>query len=504
MPKNIDITADRNQLQMIPVPGNSGILEHKTVADLIITQLLAKGFGIGVEEYRISVNKEIVQGVLHLNHPTADIADGMMLTWINSYDKTTGFRCEMGGYNMASGTDLFIETESKAFRRNSTDLLNHTIEYLDERIDEGLNNYKDFIIIRDKLKRSIISGDDYEKMMGTFFFKDAITSSQLIIIKNADKIMLTSTVWNMWLAVAETFKSSHPKAWFKQQTSVSKLLIDQYVQVAPLSDPAQTNIISQIESSISTLNDHDGLKSEPEIIETVELNEKPEILSLTDYKHAVKENVNIQAESLVEAAEPEEVSVPEPVDETPIFSLENYEPSEFPLPPEDLPMSTNPAKDEYSGTKQDGAEGQQEEVEDTKAIQEPEVVVEPAPLSVTSTVEEHLLSANPTLENRQESSITSGADEKESDEKRPSQNGTDGIPAEQNSEELLGTPIVEAIPLEDQVALSEVQPVSEAEKEVSKEPVVDEPLVIEGTLQPNGEFDNDSNKATLESPNFEF
>ena len=180
MPKNINITTDINQLQSIPKPNNSNIIEHKDIANLVIDELVTKGFEIQSQEYRISVNLEVVQGVLHLNNKNSSVSEeqGLMFTWINGYDKATGFRVEMGASNIEeieTGAEFFIEFDNKTFRRNSIDLVNHTKQYVQERIDQGLNNFTKFIAVREKFKQSIVSQEDYESMMGKFFFKDIIT-----------------------------------------------------------------------------------------------------------------------------------------------------------------------------------------------------------------------------------------------------------------------------------------------------------------------------------------
>ena len=178
MPKNIDITNDRSQLLSIPAPSGTGILEHKDVADLVSTELSNKGLIVTKEEYRISVNQDVVQGVLHLGHPDNDLTSGLMFTWVNSYDRTTGFHCDMGSFSAVDSSEMYIEFTSKSFRRNSTDLVKHTREYIQDQINEGPNNFKDFKIIRDKFKQTTITDKQIFEFVGKLFFNDDITSSQ--------------------------------------------------------------------------------------------------------------------------------------------------------------------------------------------------------------------------------------------------------------------------------------------------------------------------------------
>jgi hypothetical protein len=489
MPKNIDITTDQSQLQYIAAPTNTGLMEHKDVSSLVIGALSNKGFGIQSEEYRISVNKEVVQGVLHLIHPNNDPESVLMFTWVNSYDKTTGFRCEMGASNVgvnALNTEFFIEFDTKVFRRNSTDLVNHTKQHVEERIDEGLNNFKKFIAVRDKLKVSAISEEEKERMMGTFFFKDAITSSQLITLKNSFKLPHIANVWSVWCEVTKTFKSCHPKAWFKQQAAVSQLLMDRYITPGATVDPAQTDIVCMIEEhpimdeNNTKLDTSDGIEFEPQLVPEEALiaeDEKPKVLSLVDYDLATKENNEIKAEALVESAEMEE-QVPEPVEESPVLSLDDYEPSDFPVAPEELPVWNKTNEDEDKNEQSSHSESERETSEDATLAEEvPANIITPIHESVqiiepqdvvqqtseeTTDLEAQLTSVSPGPENMQEEPIPSG----------PDQGGED-----QRVQEAWVDP-VDAVPLEEKE--------DTANEEYSE---------VE---------DNNSNEATLESPNFEF
>ena len=497
MPKNINITTDINQLQSIPKPNNSNIIEHKDIANLVIDELVTKGFEIQSQEYRISVNLEVVQGVLHLNNKNSSVSEeqGLMFTWINGYDKATGFRVEMGASNIEeieTGAEFFIEFDNKTFRRNSIDLVNHTKQYVQERIDQGLNNFTKFIAVREKFKQSIVSQEDYESMMGKFFFKDIITSSQLINLKNNFNLPSPCNVWNVWCEITKTFKSCHPKAWFKQQSSLSDLLMTKYITVSPPVDPAQTDLVSMIEESLTDLDIEENVKTEE-----LEKTEEPKVLSLADYDLSTKKTTNIIVEEVVE--EPEVVEELE--NETPLLKLDDYEASDFPIAPEELPVWVD-----------DVVAIVESNIEHTERVP----VIEEAPTFDNTTVDdqEELEETPPTMEETYDL-----VEEQQAEEFIEYPEITDKE-AQYESEALQEFNVLDAkedlnssikgndwdidkaeiaVSLENQVASSEIQPVSEDELIISKKPVINEPSNNSSVTQ-----NSNSNEGTLESPNFEF
>tara|TARA_R110000868_G_scaffold402872_1_gene679621 strand:- start:1377 stop:3029 length:1653 start_codon:yes stop_codon:yes gene_type:complete len=550
MPKNINITTDINQLQSIPKPNNSNIIEHKDIANLVIDELVTKGFEIQSQEYRISVNLEVVQGVLHLNNKDSSVSEerGLMLTWINGYDKATGFRVEMGASNIEeieTGAEFFIEFDNKTFRRNSIDLVNHTKQYVQERIDQGLNNFTKFIAVREKFKQSIVSQEDYESMMGTFFFKDIITSSQLINLKNNFNLPSPCNVWNVWCEITKTFKSCHPKAWFKQQSSLSDLLMIKYITVSPPVDPAQTDLVSMIEESLTDLDIEKNVETEE-----LEKTEEPKVLSLADYDLSTKKTTNIIVEDIVEDIVEEPEVVEEPENETSLLKLDDYEASDFPIAPEELPVwvddiveivesniehtervpvieededwSIMKAKEvEYpqqieEATEEDAAEmlygvdnsGGLTTLEIKPAFAS-EVNVETLVDNIESTDE-----ADENLQDALDKAAEEGSGEFIEYPEITDEEAQYELEALQesnvlNAKEDLNSSIKGndwdidkaeiAVSLENQVASSEIQPVSEDELIISKKPVINEPSNNSSVTQ-----NSNSNEATLESPNFEF
>lgn len=415
MPKNIDVLT-QSQLFTTTLPNSKGLMSHTEVAMLATNLLANKGLKIVKEEYRLSVNKEVAQGVYHLDHPDNDDYTGMMLVWVNSYDKTTGFRCEIGAYDRLNQVEYFVDFDKKIFRRNSEDLVKHTTEYVEERIDTGILNFKKFLILESRLKGSNISYTRMCELIGTMFFNDYLTSSQMIIIK---KELEGGPVWKSYECIADTLSKCHPKMWFKQQAGIVDIIRN---EIATQPEPAGTVIMSinseeEYQSALKLVNDWFDAKPGDHNYEEVE-----RIVGLVNAYEEIHHRIGAPDPKVVEAEEiPQAIAGIEPEEvDLPVDTLS----PEFPLAPHDLPVSIIP-------------------------------------------------------------------------------------------------PVKGATPLEEQVAMETVQPVTEKEVEVSKPAVVDEPkeestkLVQDGKLQPNTEFDVEESsskqdldfeaeKSSSDEPEFDF
>lgn len=461
MPKNINTVNDISHLQTIPAPVNSGSLEHKDIADMVILALAAEGYKILGEEYRISVNQDVVQGLLHLEHTSInEFNSGICFVWVNSYDRTTGFHCDMGVYGRHSQhSEIYIELEPKNFRRNSTDLVKHTNSYIQDRVKEGLNNFKEFSLIRDKFKTINLDTNEVCSMVGYLYLKDFISSSQLVNLKTLIKSNLNQypTVWNMLKILSNTFEGLHPKLWFKNQIAISNYLIDRYLietteVKSEFVDPAQTNLLTMIEEIESTNNTLDN-------IEPIVEDEQPKVLNLSDYDAVFQENKIVEHYEVLEVVEPEVSVFPvnsyDMIEEIVEQHIEN-EITEFPKVPDNIPVFTLNQNNESNIQKSDCSESGGES--DSNESQTEEVCEDTVGDIISNT--ENLLVHT----------------------------------LEENNKEV--------VPLEEQVAMSEVQPVSEEELEISSKPVVNQPIMEELSSNMNSEYD--SKEKTLESPNFEF
>jgi len=506
MPKNIDVT-DRNGLATIPAPTIIGVLQHKDVATNAVTILGTKGFIIEKEEYRMNLNKEVVQGVYHLSHANDTDNIGLILVWINSYDKTVGFRCDMGFYSKGTELENFIEFDTVMFRRNSTDLMKHTIEYMDERIQTGMQNYPKMVAFKQTLKDVHVSMGRIYELLGSLFFNEYLTSSQLIAIKN--ELKGSSTAGDLQQIISSTLNKCHPKSWFRQQTGVAALFKKEFVKTVAV-DPAQMSIVDP----------------EPPVIE---IEETPQAIA---------------------GLEPEEVG--ELVDVIP-----HDEPSVFPSAPGDLPMSKSEVYAENNPVEQQGG-GVQDEPVSEESIESTDP--NPDPLSVTSIEggpgetpvtpgEDPMLSPEIVQSLSDEREESKGSENLQSTERQDDliveepksmaeqlMETHGNVEVEEPVQVVQGTifreePVIEegpieaqrpsvypeeVVPLEQQVAGETVSPVSAEELEASAPPVVEEPkveaepvqLVKDHKLQPNMDFDLDakdnSNYSGLESPEFEF
>ena len=562
MPKQV-IVADKQQLANVALPQHGGkytVVGHKFIIDEVLQQLNIKGFTLDKEEYKMNLNGEVAQGVYHLNYGN-DPDLGLMFAWANSYDKTMRFRCAIGGYVFVCGNGMIAGDMSNYGRKHVGDAKEQVKEHIESQISNANAYFNGLIADKDLMKTIMVNEAQVAKLMGTLYFKeDVITSSQLINIKAQYKKPDYSynapvdSLWTIYNHVTLALKNAHPKTWMEQQKDLHAIMRAEYFPNAPVVDPNQTNIIAELDE-----HEQEEIKNEPTETITADPRSNEGMLSHEDIEiippAAEADPGDEEHEDGVDLV-PEDK--PAPVD--PDFTeaddghgdvIDNQAEQmlagsneEFPAAPADLPVSGGPdievaevvEKPVVAEVKQ--PESQPEEVfqlgievkaEEEEVPEEPTVdlsdlegeykpeevdgLIEVIEERVEAATSEKSLEEQLIAKTEQEIKEATGAESVKITLDEPDPEVIAEI------EEIIAEEI--AAPLEEQIASETIQPVSQEEKAVSAEPIVEQPKLTndEGKLQPNPNFESevnempealdleaedDSNPASLESPEFEF
>jgi len=443
MPKNVIIT-DAANLAAVPLPSHGSsytVVSHKFIIDKAIAELQAAGFVIDKEEYCRNLNGEVALGVYHLQYGN-DPDMGLMFTWANSYDKTMRFRCAIGGYTHISDARVIAGDMSNYGRVHTGDAKEQVEKHITSQIQSANSYFASLVNDKEAMKKITLTGTQAAELMGIAYFDDIITSSQLINIK--DEINKPSFVYstgpnNLWTIYNHfivSLKKSHPKRWMEQQKELHKVVKNLYfAPVVPVVvDPAQTNLLDEIESLESTivvqvaddeptlnLDAYMGINDEEDVTLPIVEGESAALMHV-----APKEEEEIDTDSLLHSdANCDSVQDPDAL----TLGAHTTKP-EFPTPPANIPLYADDS-DELNI--------------DSSVKFDPELVDEVLDSSFTD--------------------------------------------------------VEDILPLEEQVAGEYIEPVSEAELEISAPPVVDEPKKVEPVTAVT-EIADDSKK-TMNSP-FEF
>lgn len=236
MPSKIPFYSEQN-LRLAPLPNHGGryaVVSHGDVIDAAKYKILSAGFTIKKEEYRMTVDGQVAQGVYHLDYAN-DPDMGMMFAWSNSYNKTMRFKCAVGAYVFICMNGVVSGNMGSYSRKHSGTALQDVIAQIDHQITHAKQHYDVLLADKQMLKNVKLSARDKGKILGQLFANDEIlTLTQVGIVKreidkpthnyNAD----IDSAWTMYNHITLALKESHPSTFMKDHEKVHAYFVDAY------------------------------------------------------------------------------------------------------------------------------------------------------------------------------------------------------------------------------------------------------------------------------------
>lgn len=259
-------------LVAVPVPNyfKGAVLSHKFIMDYMEEKLTEAGHSIEEEIYRATADGGIAQCIYKLGN-------GKLVAWINSYMQGMRFKCGSGIY--LKGDACLIESAEPALTRKvDVDVrvkgeINDMIAHLDASYNRAAESLKEMNSLE-------IDSHRQGEILGVLFGTDKIlTSEQAAMIAKTIKSGVDMKLSVFYKEVATALKKSHPRSWmdnhrvayaeFGEAASI-QTIVDEAEKIeeeitAPYVDPAQTNMIDQIEEMEQTIAEAQG--PQPDIAE---------------------------------------------------------------------------------------------------------------------------------------------------------------------------------------------------------------------------------------------
>jgi hypothetical protein len=239
MPSKIPFYSEQN-LRLAALPNHGGryaVVSHGDVIDSAKHRILGAGFTIKKEEYRMTVDGQVAQGIYHLDY-TNDPDMGMMFAWSNSYNKTMRFKCAVGAYVFICGNGVVSGDMGSYSRKHSGTALQDVIAEIDHQIAHAKEHYD--VLLHDKhmLKNVTLTPRLKGKILGELFAYDEIlTLTQVGIVKremdkpthsyNSD----VNSAWTMYNHITFALKESHPSSFMKDHQRVHGYFVDAFGQL---------------------------------------------------------------------------------------------------------------------------------------------------------------------------------------------------------------------------------------------------------------------------------
>ena len=224
MPKQV-ITTDANDLTKVALPNHGGsytVISYDFIIKEVLSQLQTNGLELVKEEYCRNLNGEVASGTYYIK---SDLDDelGLLLSWTNSYDKSTRFKCAIGAYSKITGAIFIAGDDTNYGKVHSGDDAEEDVKNC---ISSQVQNYgkylNDLMLDKDFMKDTNLSKYEVAALMGLLYFEEGvISSSQLINIKKEHK---STNLWSIYNLIASNLKTSHPKAWMEKQKSLHLIM----------------------------------------------------------------------------------------------------------------------------------------------------------------------------------------------------------------------------------------------------------------------------------------
>jgi hypothetical protein len=203
------------------------VIPHNTIIEKTRELLTEKGFTIIRELYRCNEGAKVAQGVYHLKCNIEDEDLGLMFAWTNSYDKSTRFKCSIGGYVHNSLASLIGSNMSKYSRKHTGTADEEVMQTITDQIENANIYFQELIADKEIMKAIPITEEKRAELIGRMYLvNELLTSEQLGIVRSEfntpsyDYTGIENSVWIMYNSIVLALQKCHPKSWMDQQSMV--------------------------------------------------------------------------------------------------------------------------------------------------------------------------------------------------------------------------------------------------------------------------------------------
>lgn len=304
MPQKIPIIT-RSYLKDVPLPvyatGRYTVISHETIISFMEQEIVNAGLHIEDQEFRAARGGQIATGKYHVKYAD-DPEIGLMIGFVNSYDKSTRFGCTVGGFNKIYGNSYINAGDQTWVRKHTGNADKEAEQHIKDQIAIASTHYDKIVRHRELFKKIQIHPQLKASILGYLFFeKELLTADQAnTVIKNIklkDSFRYkAATLWGLYNHITIALKSTHPLEWIKTQSQVHDILLHTYalnlVEKENNDDevlPGQTNLLDEIaaievseEEKTAAVEDHISSVGEPTQEEIDALYEEKEEVELTD------------------------------------------------------------------------------------------------------------------------------------------------------------------------------------------------------------------------------
>lgn len=316
MPKRTP-DASRQYLKQVPLPQHATtytVIEHETVIVNALAQLKLRGFSVDSEHYRANNNGNVAVGVYHLKYKN-DPELGMMFAWANSYDKTTRFKCAVGGFIRASHGTMVGDDFSWS-RKHTGTADQEMIAQVTGQILNGQTYYDNLLLVKETMKNTTVSKTIMAEFLGRAFIdKGLFSKEQMGIVR--DEILKPSyqygckldSLWQYYNHMMVALKRAHPRTWMEEHRDIHRLVCAEFM----IASQVVTNLVTSLGPVTVTTTPTLADEVAGEVVSVVEVEKAVEKMNIEEFAEI---KADLQSENLVkETSESKKVQEDTPASE---------------------------------------------------------------------------------------------------------------------------------------------------------------------------------------------
>lgn len=233
--------------------GRYALVSHGDVIDNVKKELANAGFTIKTEQYKMTTDGQVAQGLYHLDFAN-DSDMGMMFAWSNSYNKTMRFKCGIGSYVFVCMNGVLRGDMGSYARKHSGTALQDVVDQIKSQIGQAEKHYDTLVADKTLLKNVILTPRDKGSILGELFANDEIlTLTQVGIVKREiDKPTYSynanvDSAWTMYNHITLALKESHPSSYMKDHQRVHSFFVDKYGSLVVAKDEDEDEEVYEVE-----------------------------------------------------------------------------------------------------------------------------------------------------------------------------------------------------------------------------------------------------------------
>jgi hypothetical protein len=234
MPSKVPIIT-KQYLQDASLPNHGGkytVISHTSIIKYIEDKIAQNGLVIEDCIFRAAQFGQVAAGTYHIKNEQDDEI-GLMIGFVNSYNKLLRFGCTVGGYNKKYKNYYIARSVATWKRKHTGNADIEAQEHISDQIDLVSKYYDNIIKSREIMRNVALIPQLRASILGYIYFeKNLLTVDQVSQLKRNlnDKVLdyPSSNLWELYNHITMVLKSSHPKDWITSQSEVHDILLNMY------------------------------------------------------------------------------------------------------------------------------------------------------------------------------------------------------------------------------------------------------------------------------------